>query len=150
MSIQTVLVAGATGNLGFKTTLALLESKKFKEVRALVRPSTLQGDQKKDKIEQLKTKGAIIKEGDADDVNSLIAAFQGVDAVISTASPNDFVVSHSMIHVMSHSKIQKAQLNLLEASKAAGVKRFIPSEFSQDDETKTGYIFCYYDVSVPY
>lgn len=92
MSISTVLVAGATGNLGFKTVLALLESKKFKEVRALIRPSTLQGDQKKDKIDQLKAKGAIIKEGDVDDVNSLIPALQGVDAVVSTVTSNDFVV----------------------------------------------------------
>jgi len=122
MSISTVLVAGATGNLGFKTILALLDSKKFKEVRALVRPATLQGDQKKDKVEQLKAKGAIIKEGDVNDVNSLISALQGVDAVISTVTSNDFV---------------KSQLNLLEASKAAGVKRFIPGEFGVDDEAKT-------------
>jgi uncharacterized protein YbjT (DUF2867 family) len=92
MSISSVLVAGATGNLGYKIALSLLDSKKFKEVRALIRPSTLHGDQKKDKVEQLKAKGAIIKAGDTDDVNSLISAIQGVDAVVSAVSGYDLQV----------------------------------------------------------
>jgi len=115
--ITTVLVAGATGNLGHKIAVALLDSKKFKEVRVLIRGATLADDKKQDKVEQLKKKGAVIVEGDVNDVNSLTQALKGIDAVVAATSGNTFV---------------QGQLNLIEASKAAGVKRFIPGQFGSD------------------
>jgi len=113
-TFNTVLVAGATGNLGYKTSLALLESKKFKEVRVLVRAATLKGDNKKEKLDELKKKGAVFAEGDLKDISSLKEALKGVDVVLSTVTGDTFV---------------QGQLNLIEASKAAGVKRFFPAEF---------------------
>jgi len=113
-SYNTVLVAGATGNVGYRTSLALLDSKKFKEIRVLVRAATLNGDKKKDKLDELKKKGAVLVEGDLKDVASLTAALKGTDVVLTLVTGESFV---------------QGQLNLIEASKAAGVKRFFPAEF---------------------
>src|SRR5690349_19591010 len=93
VQISTVLVAGATGRLGHKIAEALLDSKKFKEVRVLVRSATLNDDNKKDKVELLKKKGAVIVEGDVTDLNSLTNAVKGIDAVIAAISGENFVVS---------------------------------------------------------
>lgn len=105
MSIKTVAVAGGSGGIGSFVTSALLDAG-FK-VKVLTREA-------KDNSEKLKAKGAEIVVVDFEKVDSLTQALKGVDAVIST-------VAGAALH--------QPQLNLVEASKAAGVRRFVPSDF---------------------
>jgi len=107
---KSVVVVGASGNIGFKTAKSFLEKKW--ETKILVRPDTKGGD----KINELKKLGAETVEGDAANVESLVKAFKGVDVVVSTVSGGGFAI----------------QENILNAVKQAGVKRFVPSEFGVD------------------
>lgn len=71
-----VLVIGATGNLGGQVVDALLA--RDKPVRALVRPTT--------EAAALEARGVEIARGDMLDLDSLVAAMTGADAVITTAA----------------------------------------------------------------
>jgi len=115
---SVVLVAGATGLIGKKIVGALLDSKKFKEVRVLVRAESLQDEKKKPEVESFKSKGAVVVTGDTSKAETL--NFTGVDVVISA---------------LSGEQLGQGQLNLIEASKKYKVKRFVPSEFGMDTTT---------------
>lgn len=65
----------------------------------------------------LAEKGVAVQIVDYTDHSSLVSALQGVHTVISAVSAH-IPEQHS-----------KSQIALLEAAKAAGVKRFAPSEF---------------------
>src|SRR5206468_12757747 len=69
-----VLVVGATGSLGGKVVDELLE--RGNNVRALVRPTTDAG--------RLESRGVEIARGDLLHLDSLVAAMNGADAVITT------------------------------------------------------------------
>jgi uncharacterized protein YbjT (DUF2867 family) len=71
-----VLVVGATGFLGSKVVDELL--RRDKNVRALVRPAS--------DASRLESRGVEIAHGDMLDVESLVAAMNGADAVITTAA----------------------------------------------------------------
>ncbi|MFE4534685.1 NAD(P)H-binding protein [Streptomyces scopuliridis] len=71
-----VLVVGATGALGGQVVDELL--RRGKNVRALVRPAS--------DASKLQQKGVEIARGDMLDVDSLIAAMTGADAVVTTAA----------------------------------------------------------------
>jgi len=106
----TIAVAGATGNtVGPYITKSLLDANK--KVKVLTRANSA-GLEKLPKHANLE-----IVNVDYASVESLSKALQGVDAVISTVGGAGIVES---------------QLNLIKASKAAGVKRFYPSEFGGD------------------
>ncbi|WP_375436002.1 NmrA family NAD(P)-binding protein [uncultured Hymenobacter sp.] len=107
-----ILVAGATGELGGRISKALLM--RGAAVRALVRPSS---DGRK--IEELTARGVEVVLVDMNDVAQLTAACTGVACVVSALQGlYDVVVD--------------AQSALLDAAVAAGVPRFIPSDFSTD------------------
>jgi NAD(P)-dependent dehydrogenase (short-subunit alcohol dehydrogenase family) len=107
-----VLIAGATGNLGGRIVHALLS--KGVDVHALVRTTS-----DRDKIEQLQHAGAKIVEADMASPSSLIQACMGASCVISALQGlRDVIVD--------------TQASLLHAAVAAGVPRFIPSDFSSD------------------
>ncbi|KAJ4421078.1 hypothetical protein N0V82_003982 [Gnomoniopsis sp. IMI 355080] len=103
-TITKVAVAGATGNLG-PAIVEQLVSAGF-AVTALTRKGGA----------RTFPAGVSAVEVDYDSVDSLVAALQGQDAVVSTL--NDAFVP--------------AQLKLIEAASQAGVKRYIPSEFGCD------------------
>jgi hypothetical protein len=108
----TVLVAGATGNLGGRICNALLDS--GAEVRAIVRSST-----NNEKVEKLAQRGVQVIRVDMSDVSELTQACVGVSCIISALQGlRDVIVD--------------AQSILLDAALAAGVPRFIPSDFSSD------------------
>jgi uncharacterized protein YbjT (DUF2867 family) len=108
----TILIAGGTGNLGGRIIRELLH--RGAEVRALVRPSS---DDKK--VEELKQQGVQIVETDMTDVAKLTKACEGVACVISAVQGlRDVLVD--------------TQARLLDAAIAAGVPRFIPSDFASD------------------
>jgi uncharacterized protein YbjT (DUF2867 family) len=112
MADATILLAGATGDLGERIAKALLE--RGAAVRALVRPGTAA-----DGVARLRSLGAEIVQADYGDAAALRAACAGADCVVSALSGLREV-------------IVDAQTRLLEAAVSAGVPRFIPSDFAID------------------
>ena len=113
----TVLVAGATGMLGTKIVAALLDKGNI-NVRAMVRSSTDNNEENRQKIDAMKAKGATIVEGDLMQPETLLQLCTGVDVVVSAVGNNEVTTP--------------GQKNLIDAAKQQGVKRFIPSDYSVD------------------
>ncbi|MGL4618349.1 MAG: SDR family NAD(P)-dependent oxidoreductase [Chroococcidiopsis sp.] len=109
---QTILVAGGTGNLGGRIVKALIA--RGAEVRAIVRNGS-----KPEKIAKLTELGAQVITVDMSDVGQLKQACQGASCVVSALSG-------------LHETIVDSQTKLLDAAIAAGVPRFIPSDFASD------------------
>ncbi|WP_224998784.1 NmrA family NAD(P)-binding protein [Cesiribacter sp. SM1] len=109
---NTIILAGATGALGGKIARSLL--KRGANVRAIVRP----GSNRK-KVEGLQELGISIVEADYNSHASLTRACTGGDCVVSALSGLREV-------------IVEVQTALLEAAIAAGVPRFIPSDYAID------------------
>lgn len=108
----TILVAGGTGNLGGRIIKALI--KRGAEVRAIVR-----NGRKPEKIAKLTELGAKVVTVDMSDVEQLRQACQGASCVVSALAG-------------LHDTIVDSQSKLLDAAIAAGVSRFIPSDYSSD------------------
>ena len=112
MSEPTIVVAGATGNLGGRIARALRE--RGAGVRALVRRGAAP-----DKVEGLRQLGVEIAAVDLDDATGVAAACAGASCVVSALNGlRDVIVD--------------AQSVLLDAAVRAGVPRFIPSDYSID------------------
>jgi len=112
MNHSTIVLAGASGNLGERIARDLLARKA--QVRALVRRGTA-----RDKVARLRTLGVELAEVDFQDASALATACAGASCVVSALSGlRDVIVD--------------TQTLLLEATLAAGVPRFIPSDFSID------------------
>jgi NmrA-like family len=108
----TILVAGGTGNLGGRIIKALI--KRGAEVLAIVRNGS-----EPEKIAKLTELGAKVITVDMSDVAQLKQACQGVSCVVSALAG-------------LHETIVDSQIKLLDAAIAAGVPRFIPSDYSSD------------------
>lgn len=109
---NTVLVAGATGNLGGKIANALRN--KGAEVRAIVRAGS-----DPETVKALQAAGVTIITVDMVNAQELTNACADVDCVVSAfAGFRDVVID--------------AQKRLLDAAVAANVPRFIPSDYSVD------------------
>lgn len=108
----TILVAGATGNLGGRIVKALLQ--RGADVRALVRKGT-----DEIKINELQQQGAQVIQADLSNIDELTQACTDVSCVVSALQGlRDVIVD--------------TQTTLLNAAIATGVPRFIPSDFSAD------------------
>ncbi|HEY3357849.1 MAG TPA: NmrA family NAD(P)-binding protein [Polyangia bacterium] len=112
MSAPIVVVAGATGNLGGRIARALREQ--GAGVRALVRPGTA-----RDRLARLEELGVTITSVDASRAPAVTAACAGASCVVSALQGLRDVVLGT-------------QTVLLDAAVAAGVPRFIPSDYSLD------------------
>lgn len=110
MSDPTIVVAGATGNLGGRITKALRE--RGVEVRALVRYGTT-----RDRLERLQESGAPIVTVDSSDASDVTSACSGASCVVSALSGLREV-------------ILETQTVLLDAAIRAEIPRFIPSDYS--------------------
>ncbi|MVN91286.1 NmrA family NAD(P)-binding protein [Mucilaginibacter aquatilis] len=109
---KTIVVVGATGNLGELICHELINKGAF--VKALVRVES-----QSEKIEKLNASGVDVIIVNYDDSSQLSAACEGADCVISAlAGLRDVIVT--------------AQTHLLNAAVQAGVPRFIPSDFCTD------------------
>ena len=109
----TIVLAGATGDLGHRIAQALLH--RGAVVRALIRPESAS----KPEVAVLRELGAEIVEVDFNSVTALTKACAGAACVVSALSGlRDVIVA--------------GQKRLLDAAVAAGVPRFIPSDFSID------------------
>jgi nucleoside-diphosphate-sugar epimerase len=113
MTDGTIVVAGATGNLGGRIVRALV--KRGAGVRALVRQGTA-----RDRLERLQEIGVItIASVDLSSPSQLAAACSGASCVVSAlAGLRDVIVEMQSV--------------LLDAALKAGVPRFIPSDYSID------------------
>lgn len=108
MAINTVAVVGASGNVGRPVVAALLEA--GFTVTAITRPGST----------STFPSTISVRRADPTSVAELTAALSGIDAVVS-ASATEVIVG-------------ARQDPLIDAAVAAGVKRFIPSEFGHNLE----------------
>ncbi|EGR45357.1 uncharacterized protein TRIREDRAFT_81525 [Trichoderma reesei QM6a] len=105
--LKNVALVGASGNVGKVVLPALLAANKFTVTvlrRASSSPSTFPD-------------GVRVVDVDFSSVESLTAALAGQDAVVST---------------VGSAALKDEQKRLIDAAVAAGVKRFLPSEFGCD------------------
>ena len=109
---KSILVAGGTGDLGGRIIKALM--KNGANVRAIIRAGS-----DPVKVGILHSSGAEIIEVDMNDHGALTAACKGSSCVVSALAGLREVIVDS-------------QTKLLEAAVAAGVPRFIPSDYSTD------------------
>ncbi len=110
MSKKTIALVGATGSLGGLIARELLALPGV-SVRCLVRPASMV------RAQPLKDAGALLVEGDLDDTEALATLCRGAYTVISSVQG-------------SYGIIVEGQQRLLAAARAAGVRRFMPSDFS--------------------
>jgi uncharacterized protein YbjT (DUF2867 family) len=108
----TVLLAGATGDLGGRILRNLLVL--GATVRVLTRPGTSAAA-----IERLRAQGAEVVQAGYDDPGGLRGACRDIECVVSAINGLDGAIFGS-------------QSRLLEAAAGSGVARFIPSDFSID------------------
>ena len=116
------LIVGATGLLGGE--ICRLLAAEGKPVRALVRPTSDQS-----KVAQLESLNIEVVRGDLKDRASLDAACEGTSAVISTASATLSRQEGDSIQTVD----LEGQLNLIDAAKAANVRRFVLISFPEVD-----------------
>ncbi len=109
---KTILVAGATGNLGGRIVRALLDQ--GADVRVIARPSS-----DKEQLNVLERLGAKVFVVDMMRLDEVTAVCKGVSCVVSALSGLSEVIVDT-------------QKVLLDAAVAAGVPRFVPSDYSLD------------------
>ncbi|GAB2578922.1 NmrA family NAD(P)-binding protein [Spirosoma areae] len=109
---NSIVVVGATGNLGGRIVTALLN--RGADVRALVRPTSDPA-----KTDELNQKGVTIIKSEMTDVQELSPLFAGAAVVISAVQGLREVIVDT-------------QSIVLDAAVAAGVPRFMPSDFASD------------------
>jgi len=114
-----VLVVGATGFLGGQVVDALLS--RGKTVRALVRPGS--------DATALETKGVEIVRGDMLDVDSLVEAMAGADAVITPAA------GYTKRNKNATEIDTTGNANLAAAAAQANVRRFVLTSIATSDQT---------------
>lgn len=109
---KTIVLAGATGNLGGLIARALL-ARPGVRLRALVRPGSA------DRAAALAQAGAELVEVDLADAPALTRALAGAFTLVSALQGGPDVIVDT-------------QLDLLRAARAAGARRMIPSDYSYD------------------
>ncbi len=112
MKNKTIIVAGGTGDLGHRIISCLLQP--GVSVKALVRKGS-----NPEAVALLQGKGVIVTEVDYNNNDQLVKACSGGDCIVSTLNGLEDV-------------IVGVQSQLLEAAIAAGVPRFIPSDYCID------------------
>ncbi|NND06065.1 MAG: NmrA family NAD(P)-binding protein [Saprospiraceae bacterium] len=109
--MKKILIAGATGNLGPHLVKELVSH--GHQVSAMLRPASIAN---LDKVNPLKKMGVHLVEGDLNNPETLYAPCQGQDVVLSAVGGEQIMM----------------QTDLAKAAAAAGVERFVPSEFGLD------------------
>lgn len=126
MSIKNVLIAGATGSVGATILEALMAEPSFK-ITILSRASSKASFPKDI---------SVIKISDAYTVGELTSAFQNQDAI---------VVALTTSSVTKDGRDGLAY-RLIDAAVAAGVKRFIPSEFGTNNLDPRAHVVPIYEI----
>ena len=115
---QTVLLAGATGWLGSRIAVHLLDQPDVR-LRLLLRPGTLDDAQKKASLNSVLARGAITVEADLGSAEALRGATEGIDVVVSALQGGPDVIIDG-------------QVALARAAADNGARRFLPSDFALD------------------
>jgi uncharacterized protein YbjT (DUF2867 family) len=123
METSTIMVAGATGFLGNEICRQLRV--KNLPVKAMVRTTS-----DPLKLEQLTKLGVQVVQGDLFDKESMLHTLQGVKTVISTASSMPFSYKPGENDIQSVD--ENGVINLIDASRSAGVNHFIYTSFSKN------------------
>lgn len=123
METTSVLVAGATGFLG-NEICRLLRAKNL-SVKAMVRKST-----DPVKTGELSKIGVQLVQGDITEKESISQALQGVKTVITSVSSMPFSYQPGENDIQSVD--ENGVINLIDASKSAGVNHFIYTSFSKN------------------
>ncbi|KAM5347364.1 hypothetical protein ACJ41O_010369 [Fusarium nematophilum] len=146
MSPKTIAVIGATGNQGSSVAKTFLDLPGWK-VRGLTRSTTSA------KAQALKAQGVEVVQADLADVDSLIEAFKGVQAVFSNT---DFWLTYSSSLAAGSDRdssstlaykteVQHAKNAAIAASKTEGLERFIYSALGPMKAASGGkYSHCYH------
>ncbi len=116
---RPVLVVGGTGSLGGQVVDELLA--RGKTVRALVRPAS--------DATRLEAKGVEIARGNMLDLDSLVAAMTGADAVLTTAAG----YTRGRKNATEIDTVGNA--NLARAASQAGIRRFVLTSILTSDQT---------------
>lgn len=119
---NTVLVVGATGDLGGRVVDALFARRR--RVRALVREGT--------DPSRLAAKGVEISRGDMLDPPSLEQAMTGVDAVVTTAAGYTRRRKGDSLETVD----DRGNRNLVDAAKKTGIKRFVFTSILTCDQAR--------------
>eukprot|EP01119_Soliformovum_irregulare_P018835 TRINITY_DN5851_c0_g1_i2.p1 TRINITY_DN5851_c0_g1~~TRINITY_DN5851_c0_g1_i2.p1 ORF type:complete len:314 (-),score=89.95 TRINITY_DN5851_c0_g1_i2:56-997(-) len=114
--VSKVLITGATGDLGEKIAHAFLKKPQEFETTLIIRKEGIAN--KREKVDQFRAKGAKIIEGDLDNLEDLARACKGQDYVVSSAA---------IVHLYAGQETK-----LIKAAHEAGVKRFMPSQYTSD------------------
>ena len=117
-----ILVVGATGLVGRQICRLLAAS--GKPTRAMVRATSDQA-----KVDELKSLGASVVQGDLCDPASIQAACQGVSAIIATASSMPFAYRPG--ENTPETTDEGGYLCLIDAACEAGVEQFVYTSFPQ-------------------
>ena len=112
--MSKILVTGATGHLGKAVTESLLTKIDAANISVLVRDAS--------KAEAFKAQGVDVRVGDYGDLDSLLAAFKGIDKLYMV-SGNDIA-----------NRIQQ-QDNVVLAAKQAGVRHVVYTSYQRKNET---------------
>lgn len=121
--MSTILVVGATGLLGSDICKQL--ASEGRSIRATVRPTADTA-----KVDQLKSIGVEIVQGDVRDRASLDEACKGIGAVISTVSAMPFSYQPGVNDIQTTDL--EGVTNLIQAAKANHVPHFIYTSFSKN------------------
>jgi hypothetical protein len=117
---QSVLLIGATGNIGSHIAEGLVRHKSsFSKLAAFTTEESLNNSDKKKQFDKITEQGFSVVVGDLDNKQSLINAFKGFDVIVSSIG----------------GALVPKQTEIIDAAAEAGVKRFYPSEFGTDTTT---------------
>jgi NADH dehydrogenase len=119
------LIVGATGMLG--SEICRLLATKGHPVKGLVRATSDQA-----KVDNLKSYGVEVVEGDVRDRASLDAACHGVRAVLCTVSAMPFSYQPGENDIQSVDL--EGVINLINAAQAAGVGQFVYTSFTMEND----------------
>jgi NAD(P)H dehydrogenase (quinone) len=116
ITMENILITGATGQLGNDVTNLLINRIDPKNVSILVRDPA--------KAEKFKSRGVKVLQGDYEDYTSLLQAFKGVDKLYFI-SANDL------------SKREAQHINVVKAAAESEVKHIIYTGFQRKNETES-------------
>ncbi|MGJ5641087.1 SDR family oxidoreductase [Formosa sp. S-31] len=114
-----ILVTGSSGHLGAAVVNELLNRVEAKNIAVMARDVS--------KLSEFKALGVEVRQGDYNDLKSLILAFKDVDKL--------YFVSGSDIE-----KRNQQHINVVDAAKEAGVKHIIYTSFQRKTEAKDSVI----------
>lgn len=129
---MNVLVVGNTGPVGLGRAICerLVKQNNQTKVFALYRESARNNPEKAEYFQLLDKLGVTYIEGDLKDADSMLAACENMDVVITTATITSSRLESDTVQTVD----VEGQTNLLNAAKQHGVKHYIYTSYSQNTQ----------------